>query len=49
MRIIYLTLGLFVLFNIGTVCRTAQPLAKNCTPVSGGLIHCTAEEPRHHE
>jgi hypothetical protein len=49
MRIIYLTLGLFVLFNIGAICRTAQPMAENCTAVSGGLIHCKGEETRHHE
>lgn len=49
MRIIYLTLGLFVLLNIGAVCRTTQPLSENCTPVSGGLVRCMGEETRHHE
>jgi hypothetical protein len=49
MRIVYITLGIFVLLNIGVVCRTPHPVAENCTPVSGGLIHCTEEKTPEHE
>ena len=40
MRVVYLTLGFFILLNIGAACRTPQVVAQNCTAVSGGLVHC---------
>lgn len=49
MRIVYLTLGFFVLLNIGVACRTGQPAAENCTQVSAGLVHCMGEQARQHE
>lgn len=40
MRIIYLTLGVFVLFNIGAACRTAPEVAGDCERLAGGLVRC---------
>ena len=38
---VYLMLGIFILLNIGAVCRTPQQaLPENCASVTGGLIHC---------
>ena len=45
MRIIYLTLALFVLLGIGATCRTPPVKAQNCTPSSAGLVVCTEERP----
>jgi len=44
MRMLYLILGMFVLLNIGAVCRTAQPLPDNCAAVSSGLVYCPSEQ-----
>ncbi len=44
MRIIYLTLGLYVLINIGAACRTPVVLAEGCERISGGLVHCPPTE-----
>ncbi len=40
MRMVYLTLGLMVLLNIGANCRTPQITDEKCTPLSSGLVHC---------
>jgi len=40
MRILYLTLGVFILFNIGAACRTPPAVADGCERVAGGLVHC---------
>jgi len=40
MRIVYLALGLFILLNIGAVCRTPQAPPEGCEQISGGLIRC---------
>jgi hypothetical protein len=40
MRIVYLTLGLFILLNIGAACRTEAPEAAGCERVAAGLVHC---------
>lgn len=48
MRIVYLTLGVFILLNIGAICRTPQAVPENCEPVSGGLIHCAGGKARRH-
>jgi hypothetical protein len=49
MRILYLTLGLFILLNIGAACRTPPPAPQGCEPVSGGLIRCKGDAGQHHE
>ncbi len=43
MRIIYLTLALFVLLNIGANCRTPPVKGHDCTPASAGLAVCQGE------
>ena len=43
MRIIYLTLALFVLLNIGANCRTPPVEERDCTPASAGLAVCQGE------
>lgn len=48
MRIVYLTLGFFILFNIGAACRTPQALPEDCKQLSGGLIRCDGASPRDH-
>jgi len=48
MRIVYLTLGFFILLNIGAACRTPQPVPEECEQLSGGLIRCNAEPARRH-
>lgn len=40
MRIIYLTLGLYILINIGAACRTPVEIAEGCERVGSGLVHC---------
>ncbi len=40
MRMLYLTLGLFLLLDIGAVCRSPSTLPAGCEPASGGLAHC---------
>jgi hypothetical protein len=40
MRIVYFTLGLFILFNIGAACRTVPPETTGCQRISAGLVHC---------
>lgn len=43
MRIVYLTLALFVLLNIGANCRTPPVTGENCTSASAGLVVCEGE------
>lgn len=43
MRIIYLTLALFVLLNIGANCRTPPVTGQDCKSVSAGLAVCAGE------
>ncbi|WP_164513276.1 hypothetical protein [Thiosocius teredinicola] len=40
MRIVYLTLGFFILLGIGAACRTPPPLGEDCESVGGGLVRC---------
>jgi len=44
MRVVYLTLGLFILFNIGAACRTPPAQTNGCEVVSSGLVHCERRE-----
>jgi len=48
MRIVYLTLGFFILLNIGAACRTPQAVPEECEQLSGGLIRCNAQPARRH-
>lgn len=43
MRILYLTLGVFVLLNVGAACRTPSAPAPDCARVAGGLVHCGSD------
>lgn len=43
MRFVYLTLGLFILLNIGAACRTPSPPPQGCEHVSAGLLHCKGD------
>jgi hypothetical protein len=38
MRIVYLTLGLFVLLNLGVDCRMPPLAPADCRAVAGGLV-----------
>lgn len=49
MRIVYLTLGLFILLNIGAACRTPPPAPEGCELVSTGLLHCEEDAAPRHE
>ena len=40
MRVIYLTLGFFVLIGIGASCRTPSVLPDDCERLAGGLVRC---------
>ena len=40
MRVIYLVLMIFILLNIGAVCRTPPSTPEHCETVTGGLLHC---------
>lgn len=44
MRVVYITLGLFILFNIGVACRTPAQVAEGCEPVGSGLVHCAPQQ-----
>ena len=45
MRMIYLTLGFFVLLGIGAACRTPPVLHSDCTPGITGTACPPAEQP----
>ena len=49
MRVVYLTLGLIILLNIGANCRTPQVTDKDCTPLASGLLHCAQARPPAHD
>jgi len=40
MRILYLTLGVFILINIGAACRMPPGPADGCEQLGGGLVRC---------
>lgn len=40
MRIVYLTLGFFILLGIGAACRTPPPAGDNCESFASGLVRC---------
>jgi hypothetical protein len=43
MRIVYLTLAVFVLINVGAACRTPPALPGDCERVAGGLVRCAPD------
>jgi hypothetical protein len=49
MRVIYLTLAVFVLIGIGAACRTPAPLPDDCERLPGGLARCAAQHPNRHD
>lgn len=46
MRILYLTLGVFILINLGAACRTPAGPADGCERLGGGLVRCDQSEGR---
>lgn len=43
MRILYLTLAVFVLINLGAACRTPPAVPADCERLAGGLVRCTPD------
>lgn len=44
MRVVYFTLAILIVLNIGAACRTPPPVPAGCQGISGGLVHCADPE-----
>lgn len=46
MRVILLTLAVFVMLGIGATCRTPIAVAEGCERLSSSLVHCPSPSAR---